>query len=61
MIQDFPNSFMTIAVIITLILGITAFIAFVIALIYGAASIIKDILIKYLRKGFSLSELKNHV
>jgi hypothetical protein len=46
MIQDIPNPFMAIAVMIALILGIIAEIAFVIALFYGMVNIIKGIIIR---------------
>jgi hypothetical protein len=51
MIQDIENPFMAIAVMITLIFGIIAEIAFVITLIYSMVSIIKGILIRRRQKG----------
>jgi hypothetical protein len=51
MIQDIQNPFMAIAVMIALIFGIIAEIAFAIALIYSMVRIIKGILIKRNQKG----------
>ena len=51
MIYDIPNSFMAIAVMIALILGIIAEIALVTAFIYGMVNIIRGILIRRSQKG----------